>query len=165
MITAEYSEHTGSWHINNKNQDNSVISRQQYGSRHMNAYEIMEHLLNLKEPKVYKTIEVPDGMGDTKEKRVVDIDATRVVQKKAERLKESFKKWIFQDPERREAIVEKYNALFNSVRPREYDRFSAFLPDDECGYSASRSSEKCHCTRHVRQQYAVCSLGRCRQNL
>ena len=87
----------------------------------MNAYEIMEHLLNLKEPKVYKTIEVPDGMGDTKEKRVVDIDATRVVQKKAEKLKESFKKWIFQNPERREAIVEKYNALFNSVRPREYD--------------------------------------------
>ena len=128
LITAEYSEHTGSWHINNKNQDNSVISRQQYGSRHMNAYEIMEHLLNLKEPKVYKTIEVPNGMGDTKEKRVVDIDATRVVQKKAERLKESFKKWIFQDLERREAIVEKYNALFNSVRPREYDGSQLSFP-------------------------------------
>ena len=128
LITTEYSEHTGSWHINNKNQDNSVISRQQYGSRHMNAYEIMEHLLNLKEPKVYKTIEVPDGMGDTKEKRVVDIDATRVVQKKAEKLKESFKKWIFQDPERREAIVEKYNALFNSVRPREYDGSQLSFP-------------------------------------
>lgn len=128
LITAEYSEHTGSWHINNKNQDNSVISRQQYGSRHMNAYEIMEHLLNLKEPKVYKTIEVPDGMGDTKEKRVVDIDATRVVQKKAEKLKESFKKWIFQNPERREAIVEKYNALFNSVRPREYDGSQLSFP-------------------------------------
>lgn len=128
LITAEYSEHTGSWHINNKNQDNSVISRQQYGSRHMNAYEIMEHLLNLKEPKVYKTIEVPDGIGDTKEKRVVDIDATRVVQKKAEKLKKSFKKWIFQDPERREAIVEKYNALFNSVRPREYDGSQLSFP-------------------------------------
>ena len=94
----------------------------------MNAYEIMEHLLNLKEPKVYKTIEVPDGMGDTKEKRVVDIDATRVVQKKAEKLKESFKKWIFQNPERREAIVEKYNALFNSVRPREYDGSQLSFP-------------------------------------
>ena len=87
----------------------------------MNAYEIMEHLLNLKDPKVYKTIEVPDGMGDTKEKRVVDIDATRAVQRRADTIRSEFKKWIFKDSARREDIVNRYNELFNSVRPREYD--------------------------------------------
>ena len=77
LITAEYSEHSGTWHISNKSMDKSVIAMQQYGSRKMGAYDIMEHLLNLKEPKIYKTIEVPDGMGDTKEKRVIDIDVAR----------------------------------------------------------------------------------------
>lgn len=127
-ITAEYSEHTGTWHIENKNADRSVITTQQFGSKKMNAYDIMEHLLNLKDPKIYKTIEVPDGMGDTKEKRVVDIDATRVVQKKADKIKSEFKKWIFKDQERRETIVEKYNELFNSVRPREYDGSNLSFP-------------------------------------
>lgn len=128
LITAEYSEHSGTWHISNKNMDKSVIAMQQYGSRKMGAYDIMEHLLNLKEPKIYKTIEVPDGMGDTKEKRVIDIDATRVVQKKAEKIKAEFKKWIFKDSQRREDIVEKYNELFNSVRPREYDGSNLTFP-------------------------------------
>lgn len=128
LITAEYSEHSGTWHISNKSMDKSVIAMQQYGSRKMGAYDIMEHLLNLKEPKIYKTIEVPDGMGDTKEKRVIDIDATRVVQKKAEKIKAEFKKWIFKDSQRREDIVEKYNELFNSVRPREYDGSNLTFP-------------------------------------
>lgn len=128
LITAEYSEHSGTWHISNKSMDKSVIAMQQYGSRKMGAYDIMEHLLNLKEPKIYKTIEVPDGMGDTKEKRVIDIDATRVVQKKAEKIKVEFKKWIFKDSQRREDIVEKYNELFNSVRPREYDGSNLTFP-------------------------------------
>lgn len=128
LITAEYSEHSGTWHISNKNMDKSVIAMQQYGSRKMGAYDIMEHLLNLKEPKIYKTVEVPDGMGDTKEKRVIDIDATRVVQKKAEKIKAEFKKWIFKDSQRREDIVEKYNELFNSVRPREYDGSNLTFP-------------------------------------
>lgn len=88
----------------------------------------MEHLLNLKEPKIYKTIEVPDGMGDVKEKRVVDIDATRVVQKKADKIKAEFKKWIFKDPARREEIVDKYNELFNSIRPREFDGSALKFP-------------------------------------
>ena len=128
LITAEYSEHSGNWHIDNKSQDRSVITTQQFGSREMNAYDIMEHLLNLKEPKIYKTIEVPDGMGDVKEKRVVDIDATRVVQKKADKIKAEFKKWIFKDPARREEIVDKYNELFNSIRPREFDGSALKFP-------------------------------------
>lgn len=128
LITAEYSEHSGSWHIGNKSYDKSVIAMQQYGTRKMGAYEIMEHLLNLKEPKIYKTIEVPDGMGDVKEKRVVDIDATRVVQKKADKIRDEFKKWIFKDSTRREEIVDKYNDLFNSTRPREYDGSALKFP-------------------------------------
>jgi N12 class adenine-specific DNA methylase len=91
LIAAEYSEHSGSWYISNKSTDRSVLATQKYGSHRMNAYEIMEHILNLKEPKIYKTIEVPDGMGDVKEKRVVDIDATRVVQRKAEDIRKAFK--------------------------------------------------------------------------
>ena len=94
----------------------------------MNAYDIFEHLLNLQEPKVYKTIEVPDGLGDTKEKRVVDIDATRVVQRKADDIRKAFKAWIFKDPQRREAIVERYNELFNSIRPREFDGSALSFP-------------------------------------
>ena len=128
LIEAEYSEHSNSWFISNKKADRSVLVNQKYGSPKMNAYEIFEHLLNLKEPKIYKTIEVPDGMGDTKEKRVVDIDATRVVQKKAKEMRKAFKAWIFKDPERREAIVQRYNELFNSVRPREYDGSSLSFP-------------------------------------
>jgi N12 class adenine-specific DNA methylase len=88
----------------------------------------MEHILNLKEPKVYKTIEVPDGMGDVKEKRVVDIDATRVVQRKAEDIRKAFKGWIFKDSNRRDEIVGKYNELFNSIRPREYDGSALSFP-------------------------------------
>lgn len=127
-ISAEYSEHSGTWHIDNKSADSSVITSQQFGTKKMNAYEIMEHLLNLKEPKVYKTIEVPDGMGDVKEKRVVDIDATKVVQRKADKIKAEFKKWIFKDSTRREEIVGKYNELFNSVKPREYDGSALQFP-------------------------------------
>lgn len=130
LIAAEYSENSGTWHIDNKGQDRSVIVTQQYGSKRMNAYDIMEHLLNLKEPKVYKTIEVPDvkNYGEMKEKRVVDIDATRVVQKKADKIKAEFKKWIFKDTVRREDIVGKYNELFNSIKPRQYDGSNLTFP-------------------------------------
>ena len=73
-------------------------------------------------------IKVPDGLGDTKEKRVVDIDATRVVQRKADDIRKAFKAWIFKDPQRREAIVEKYNELFNSIRLREFDSSTLSFP-------------------------------------
>jgi len=121
IVGVEYSELANSFHVSNKSTDRSVLATQKYGSNKMNAYDIFEHILNLQEPKVYKTIEVPDGLGDTKEKRVVDIDATRVVQRKAEDIRKAFKAWIFKDSARREAIVERYNELFNSIRPREYD--------------------------------------------
>lgn len=128
VVGVEYSVHANSFHVSNKSSDRSVLATQKYGSHKMNAYDIFEHLLILQEPKVYKTIEVPDGLGDTKEKRVVDIDATRVVQRKADDIRKAFKAWIFKDPQRREAIVEKYNELFNSIRPREFDGSALSFP-------------------------------------
>ena len=128
IVGVEYSVHAISFHVSNKSSDRSVLATQKYGTHKMNAYDIFEHLLNLQEPKVYKTIEVPDGLGDTKEKRVVDIDATRVVQRKADDIRKAFKAWIFKDPQRREAIVEKYNELFNSIRPREFDGSALSFP-------------------------------------
>ena len=128
IVGVEYSVHANSFHVSNKSADRSVLATQKYGTHKMNAYDIFEHLLNLQEPKVYKTIEVPDGLGDTKEKRVVDIDATRVVQRKADDIRKAFKAWIFKDPQRREAIVERYNELFNSIRPREYDGSALSFP-------------------------------------
>lgn len=128
IVGVEYSVHANSFHVSNKSSDWSVLATQKYGSHKMNAYDIFEHLLNLQEPKVYKTIEVPDGLGDTKEKRVVDIDATRVVQRRADDIRKAFKAWIFKDPQRREAIVEKYNELFNSIRPREFDGSALSFP-------------------------------------
>lgn len=128
IVGVEYSVHANSFHVSNKSSDRSVLATQKYGTHKMNAYDIFEHLLNLQEPKVYKTIEVPDGLGDTKEKRVVDIDATRVVQRKADDIRKAFKAWIFKDPQRREAIVEKYNELFNSIRPREFDGLALSFP-------------------------------------
>ena len=128
IVGVEYSVHANSFHVSNKSSDRSVLATQKYGTHKMNAYDIFEHLLNLQEPKVYKTIEVPDGLGDTKEKRVVDIDATRVVQRKADDIRKAFKTWIFKDSVRREAIVERYNELFNSIRPREFDGSALSFP-------------------------------------
>ena len=128
IVGVEYSVHANSFHVSNKSSDRSVLATQKYGTHKMNAYDIFEHLLNLQEPKVYKTIEVPDGLGDTKEKRVVDVDATRVVQRKADDIRKAFKAWIFKDSARREAIVERYNELFNSIRPREFDGSALSFP-------------------------------------
>lgn len=128
VIGVEYSEHTNSFHVSNKSSDRSVLATQKFGSHNMNAYDIFEHILNLQEPKVYKTIEVPDDLGDMKEKRVVDIDATRIVQRKADNIRKAFKDWIFKDPARREDIVNRYNELFNSIRPREYDGSALSFP-------------------------------------
>ncbi len=120
-ISLEYSESVGMFHFANKRQDMSVNSTKNFGTRKMNAYEILEQFLNLKDPKIYKIVEVIDQYGEPKEKRVVDVEATRVVQKKADKIRSEFKKWVFKDTKRREMLVNRYNELFNSVRPREYD--------------------------------------------
>ena len=127
-ITVDYSEHTNTWHIENKRADSSVLSRRDFGAKNMSAYEIMEHLLNLKEPKVYKPETYIDQNGDEKERRVVDVKATKIVQQKAGKIKQAFKDWIFKDPERAVQLVEQYNKQFNSIRPREYDGSALRFP-------------------------------------
>jgi len=135
VIGVEYSEHTNSFYVSNKSSDKSVLATQKYGSHKMNAYDIFEHILNLQDPKVYKTIEVTDSLGDTKEKRVVDVDATRVVQRKADDMQKAFKDWIFKGPQHREDIVNRYNELFNSIKPRKYDGSHLTLLNDSNGHT------------------------------
>lgn len=127
-ITVDYSEHTNTWHIENKRADSSVLSRRDFGTKNMSAYEIMEQLLNLKEPKVYKSETYLDLNGNEKERRVVDIKATKIVQQKAAKIKQAFKDWIFKDPERAIPLVEQYNRQFNSIHPREYDGSALRFP-------------------------------------
>lgn len=127
-ITVDYSEHTNTWHIENKRADSSVLSRRDFGTKNMSAYEIMEQLLNLKEPKVYKSETYLDLNGNEKERRVVDIKATKIVQQKAAKIRQAFKDWIFKDPERAIPLVEQYNRQFNSIRPREYDGSALRFP-------------------------------------
>ena len=87
-----------------------------YGTSRRNAYTILEDSLNLKDSRVYDTV-----MEDGKEKRVLNKKETTIASQKQEAVREAFKDWIFRDPERRQALVAKYNELFNSTRPREYD--------------------------------------------
>lgn len=122
-ITVDYSEHTGSWRIENKSCDNSVMATKKFGTNRANAYQIMEDILNLKEPKLYKS-EYVNG----EEKRVIDIEATKLAQRKVDKIKTAFKDWIFEDPDRRANLVDKYNELFNSIKPREYDGSNLRFP-------------------------------------
>lgn len=88
-----------------------------YGTKEMSPYRLLETALNLKDPKVYMTVRNP---GDI-ERRVLDLDATRLARQKMQKIKAAFSQWIFQDPDRREDLVQIYNTAFNSIRPREYD--------------------------------------------
>lgn len=116
-IEVEYSKYANQFNITNKRADRSIVVSKTYGTDKINAYEIMECLLNLKDPKITKAVRDDTG----KEKRVVDIEATKLAQKKAEKIRSAFKEWIFDKQERREDLVNTYNVLFNSIRPREYD--------------------------------------------
>ena len=101
-----------------------------YGTSRVNAYKILEDSLNLKDTRVYDTIEE-----DGKEKRVLNKKETMIASQKQEAIREAFKDWVFRDPERRQVLVAKYNELFNSTRPREYDgshlKFPGMTPDIE----------------------------------
>lgn len=125
-IETEYCKQTGVFFIQNKTQDKSINTTKNYGTNSITAYEIMELLLNLKEPKITKLTRDP-VTGD--EKRVVDIEATKIAQKKADKIRDAFKEWIFKDPERRDQLVDEYNRLFNSIRPREYDGSNLRFPN------------------------------------
>ena len=128
-IRTQYSPVSGAWNISGKssNSGNALIYTV-YGTEKANALHLLEDALNLKDAKIYMTVQTLDG-----EKRVLDKKATILAQQKQEMLRAAFKEWIFKDMNRREALVKKYNELFNSVRPREYDgshiRFVGMSPE------------------------------------
>ena len=129
-ISVSYSEQTSAWNISGKRLDaGNVLANTTYGTRDINAYSIIEETLNLKTVKIFQTVKDPDG----KERRVIDSEATTLAQQKQEEIKNKFKSWIFEDPERREALVNIYNERFNSTRAREYDgshlNFGGINPD------------------------------------
>jgi len=117
-LEVEFCKATSEWHIDNKNCDWSNPNVNiQYGTRRKNAYEIIEDTLNLRDVKVYDRVEDADG----KIKSVLNPKETTLAQEKQTAIQEAFRDWIFRDPDRRDRLVEKYNRLFNSTRPREYD--------------------------------------------
>ncbi len=118
-IEIDYSPHTNKWNISNKSVDHSVTTDKTYGTKVKSAYTIFEAVLNLHIPNITKTIPDPDD--PSKDKKVMDIEATKLVKRKAEAIRKEFKDWIFKDPERRKMLVDLYNRQFNCVRPREYD--------------------------------------------
>ena len=130
-IGVQFSGVTGEWNIKGKNADfGNTLVNMTYGTSRVNAYKILEDSLNLKDTRVYDTIEE-----DGKEKRVLNKKETMIASQKQEAIREAFKDWVFRDPERRQTLVAKYNELFNSTRPREYDgshlKFPGMTPDIE----------------------------------
>jgi len=131
IMGIQFSGVTGQWNVKGKNADigNPLVSMT-YGTNRRNAYQILEDSLNLKDSRIYDTI-TEDG----KEKRVLNKKETTLAAQKQDTIREAFKDWIFRDPERRQDLVAKYNKLFNSTRPREYDgahlKFPGMTPDIE----------------------------------
>ena len=129
-IDVRYAAVNGQWNITGKNMDNrgNALVQSTYGTQRANAYRLLEDALNLRDTKIYDIIEDADG-----EHRVLNKKETMLAQQKQEMIKEAFKEWIFRDIDRREALCKKYNELFNSSRPREYDgshiQFTGMTPE------------------------------------
>lgn len=129
LVGVQYSDVTGQWNVKGKNADrgNSLVNMT-YGTSRANAYRILEDSLNLRDTRIFDTIEE-----DGKEKRVLNKKETTLASQKQEAIREAFKDWVFRDPERRQTLCAKYNELFNSTRPREYDgshlKFPGMTPD------------------------------------
>ena len=117
-MKVKFSEYNSQWYITSKNYDYSnVKANKTYGTNRVNAYEIIEKTLNLKDVKVFDTVTDIDG----NKKREFNAKETAIAQAKQDQIKQAFEEWIFNDVERRERLVRLYNDKFNSIRPREYD--------------------------------------------
>ncbi len=116
-INVKYAKVNGQWNVSGKNRDigNALVTAT-YGTQRANAYRLLEDALNLRDTKIYDTIR-EDGT----EKRVLNKKETMLAQQKQELIREAFREWVFRDIDRREDLCRKYNELFNSIRPREYD--------------------------------------------
>ena len=119
MIDVNYSTYTAEWNIKNKSavSYNNIAAYMTYGTERANAYKILEDTLNLRDVRIYDTKYDADG----KERRVLNSKETTLAQQKQQAIKDAFRDWIWKDPDRRHALVTRYNELFNSTRPREYD--------------------------------------------
>jgi len=118
-VNVRYSPYTAEWRVEGKTATgrSDIISSETYGTSRANAYKILEETLNLKDVRIYDTIEDAEG----KPKRVLNKRETMLAQQKQQIIKDAFANWVWQDPQRRIALVKQYNELFNSTRPREYD--------------------------------------------
>ena len=130
-VKVRYSPYTAEWRVEGKTATgrSDIISSETYGTSRANAYKILEETLNLKDVRIYDAIEDAEG----KPKRVLNKRETMLAQQKQQVIKDAFANWIWQDPQRRIALVRQYNELFNSTRPREYDgshiHFSGMNPE------------------------------------
>ena len=118
-VKVRYSPYTAEWRVEGKTATgrSDIISSETYGTSRANAYKILEETLNLKDVRIYDTIEDAEG----KPKRVLNKRETMLAQQKQQVIKDAFANWVWQDPQRRIALVKQYNEMFNSTRPREYD--------------------------------------------
>ncbi|WP_154653095.1 SNF2-related protein [Faecalispora sporosphaeroides] len=130
-IQVKYVEYTAEWRITSKTQisHNDVAAYTTYGTDRANAYRILEDSLNLRDVRIYDTVEDADG----KERRVLNSKETTLASQKQQAIRDAFRDWIWKDPERRQALVYQYNEVMNSTRPREYDgshiTFSGMNPE------------------------------------
>ena len=118
LIDVDYSEHSGEWHISNKNRDSgNVKANSTYGTARINAYKIIENTLNLKDVKIYDTVFDENG----NKTRVLNKKESAIANAKQEIIKQEFQNWIWKDPARREELTRLYNDKFNSIVPRAFD--------------------------------------------
>ena len=119
VIEVKYVPYTAEWQVTGKNSVgyNNVAAYTTYGTNRANAYKILEDSLNLRDVRIYDTIEDADG----KERRVLNAKETTLAAQKQQAIREAFRDWIWRDPERRQTLVRQYNEEMNSTRPREYD--------------------------------------------
>ena len=118
-IQVNYTSYTAEWQITGKSSvsENNVAAYTTYGTSRANAYKILEDSLNLRDVRIYDTVEDADG----KERRVLNAKETTLAAQKQQAIREAFRDWIWRDPERRQTLVRQYNEEMNSTRPREYD--------------------------------------------
>ena len=118
-IEVHYTPFTAEWQISGKNVvgQNNVAAYSTYGTSRANAYKILEDSLNLRDVRIYDTVEDADG----KERRVLNAKETTLAAQKQQAIRDAFRDWIWRDPERRQALVRQYNEEMNATRPREYD--------------------------------------------
>ncbi len=152
-IRTAYTPFTAEWQISGKNVvgQNNVAAYSTYGTGRANAYKILEDSLNLRDVRVYDTVEDANG----KERRVLNGKQTTLASQKQQAVRDAFKDWIWADPERRQTLVEQYNGEMNSIRPREYDGSHIVFGGMNPAITPAGASAQCHRPCALRRKYAA----------